>query len=345
MTDESTGEAMSEAPGEAQTNTQTDEAVAAAPEPRVVSPPRPFDADEPEPLPLEASADEAPEEAEPPIEIIETDAAPEQAAMFDDLSQLPALLEALLFVADHPIDSGYLARAVDVSVVTCEKALDLLAEQLREGSRGIRLQRGPEGVQLTSAPDAAAHVERFLGLEANKRLSTAALETLAIIAYRQPITRGQVDAVRGVSSDGAVATLRARGLIEAAGFAAGPGRPMLFRTTQRFLEHFGLERPGQLPALPDDIDLPAAEIGAQLGLDEAEIIAALTPLPTEEANASATEGELTPEDVVAAASIEIPADVQALSDAAEHALQAQRDREQAEAGADEDTPDDESAEA
>ncbi|PKN79474.1 MAG: SMC-Scp complex subunit ScpB [Chloroflexi bacterium HGW-Chloroflexi-9] len=265
--------------------------------------------------------------------------------MFDDLSQLPALLEALLFVADHPIDSGYLARAVDVSVVTCEKALDLLAEQLRDGSRGIRLQRGPEGVQLTSAPDAAAHVERFLGLEANKRLSTAALETLAIIAYRQPITRGQVDAVRGVSSDGAVATLRARGLIEAAGFAAGPGRPMLFRTTQRFLEHFGLERPGQLPALPDDIDLPAAEIGAQLGLDEAEIIAALTPLPTEEADTSATEGELTPEDVVAAASIEIPADVQALSDAAEHALQAQRDREQAEADADDDAPDDETAEA
>jgi hypothetical protein len=103
-----------------------------------------------------------------------------------------------------------------------------------------------------------------------------------------------------------------------------------------------------LPALPDDIDLPAAEIGAQLGLDEAEIIAALTPLPTEEAEAAtaaAVEGELTHEDVVAAASIEIPADVQALSDAAEHALQAQRDREQAEAGADEDAPDDEPAEA
>ncbi|MDO9444721.1 MAG: hypothetical protein Q7K37_05345, partial [Dehalococcoidia bacterium] len=113
-------------------------------------------------------------------------------------------------------------------------------------------------------------------------------------------------------------------------------------TTQRFLEHFGLERPGQLPALPDDIDLPAAEIGAQLGLDEAEIIAALTPLPTEEAGAAAAE-DLTPEDVVAAASIEIPADVQALSDAAEHALQAQRDREQAEVDADNDTPDDEPA--
>lgn len=327
MTDEATGEAMDEARNEA----TTPEAGAASP-PRVVAPPRPFDADEPE-QPQAAAEPEPLEDAdEPAVEVIETDAAPEQAALYEDLSQLPALLEALLFVADHPIDTGYLARAVDVSVVTCEKALDALAEQLREGQRGIRLQRGPEGVQLTSAPEAAPHVERFLGLEANKRLSTAALETLAIIAYRQPITRGQVDAVRGVSSDGAIATLRARGLIEPAGFAAGPGRPMLFRTTQRFLEHFGLERTGQLPALPEDIDLPPAEIGQQLGLDEAEVIAALTPpapdapaegdAPLEEPDALPT-----PEEVVAAASIEIPDDLQALSDAAEHALQAQRDRE------------------
>src|SRR5690606_5449878 len=143
---------------------------------------------------------------------------------------------------DHPIDVPYLSRAVEVSQARVERALDELSEKLRESGRGIRVQRGPSGVQLTSAPEAAAFVERFLGLEATRRLSTAALETLAIIAYRQPITRGQIDQIRGVSSDGAVATLRARDLIESAGHATGPGRPTLFRTTARFLEHFGLER-------------------------------------------------------------------------------------------------------
>jgi len=271
---------------------------------------------------------------------------PVEPEPFEDLEELPSLLEALLFVADHPVDANYLSRALEVSGTRIERALDTLAESLRESKRGIRLQRGPAGVQLVSAPEASAHVERFLGLEANRRLSTAALETLAIIAYRQPITRGQVDAVRGVSSDGAVATLRARELIEPAGHAAGPGRPMLFRTTQRFLEHFGLERPGQLPPLPDDIELPPAEIGAQLGLDEATIAEALRPLPVaegddapeagdgpaDEAAAPALDESLNehfdPIDaaVAATADIEIPADLQALSEAAEQAFEASRDR-------------------
>ncbi len=309
------------------------------PEPRVTAPPRPFDADEPEPSTPDAAELPEPESALAP-EILEEHAEPEQADAFEDLSQLPALLEALLFVADHPIDVGYLARAVDVSVVTCERALDTLAEELRAGGRGIRLQRGPEGVQLTSAPETAPQVERFLGLEANKRLSTAALETLAIIAYRQPVTRGQVDAVRGVSSDGAIAALGARGLIEGAGHAVGPGRPTLFRTTQRFLEHFGLERPGQLPPLPDDIDLPASEIGEQLGLDEAAVLAALNPsaAPEAETEVAEVETEPSPEEVAEAAGVEITADVQALTEAAEQALLARRDREEA-VDLDDDAPD------
>ncbi|MEX2372792.1 MAG: SMC-Scp complex subunit ScpB, partial [Dehalococcoidia bacterium] len=225
------------------------------------------------------------------------------------------------------------------SVTRVEGALDALAESLREAQRGIRLQRGPQGAQLVSAPEASAHVERFLGLEANRRLSTAALETLAIVAYRQPITRGQVDAVRGVSSDGAIATLRSRDLIEAAGHAPGPGRPMLFRTTQRFLEHFGLERPGQLPALPDDIDLPPAEIGAQLGLDEAAVVEALaappvevTPEPEDIAAEPPEASEETEDDIAEAIAavhgpdVEIPSDVRALTVAAEHAFEASRDR-------------------
>lgn len=295
---------------------------------------------------------------------------PEQAEMFEDLDQLPSLLEALLFVADHPIDVPYLSRAVDVSQARVERALDELADVLRASGRGIRLQRGPAGVQLTSAPEAASFIERFLGLEANRRLSTAALETLAIIAYRQPITRGQVDQIRGVSSDGAIATLRARDLIESAGHATGPGRPMLFRTTARFLEHFGLERPGQLPPLPEDIDLPPSEIQATLGLDDATIAEALRPrepapedvttedLPGDEAAEDALTGDALADDALAddaladdalageeevldeliqavaaaeASGVEIPSDVQALSAAAEHAFLASRDRAEAEA--------------
>lgn len=337
--------------------------------PSRMQPPRAFDDEAAPPTADVPSAEGGPDEAEPSStnegpEVIAEGVEPEQAEMFEDLDQLPLLLEALLFVADHPIDVPYLSRAVDVSQARVERALEELAESLRASGRGIRLQRGPSGVQLTSAPEAAAFVERFLGLEASRRLSTAALETLAIIAYRQPITRGQIDQIRGVSSDGAVATLRARDLIESAGHATGPGRPMLFRTTARFLEHFGLERPGQLPPLPEDIDLPPSEIQATLGLDDEVIAEALRPREPEPVEEPAsTEGEPaeeTPSDempsdggeaeearataedealdeiiqAVAASEatgVEIPSDIQALSAAAEHAFIASRDRAGAEA--------------
>lgn len=269
---------------------------------RVTAPPRPFDAEEAPASEPAAVEQDAPGASSPESDLPEA-AAPEPAAAFDDLAELPALIEALLFVADHPVEVSYLARALEVTELRVERALDVLAETLRAG-RGIRLQRGPQGLQLVSAPEAAERIEYFLGLEANRRLSTAALETLAIVAYRQPVTRGQIDAIRGVSSDGALATLRARDLVEPAGHAPGPGRPMLFRTTQRFLEHFGLERPGQLPSLPADIDLPPHEIGEQLGLEEAEVVAALR----EEAEPTAEEAE-------AAARVDLPENVEALSEA------------------------------
>jgi segregation and condensation protein B len=277
-----------------------------------MAPPRPFDA-QPEPqatTDLQDAAEETPEALDDAAEVEAV--APDAPEAFEDLRQLPLLLEALLFVAGHPVEEAYLARALEVSPQRVSRALDELGAALRETGRGIRVQRGPEGVLLVSAPEAAAPVERFLGLELSRRLSTAALETLAIIAYKQPVTRGQIDAVRGVSSDGAVQTLRARGLIEPAGYANGPGRPTLFRTTQRFLEHFGLERTGQLPALPEEVDLPLSEIGAQLGLDEQAIAAALAePGP---------DAEPTLEEQDAAAALELPADAVALASAAEQAF-------------------------
>jgi segregation and condensation protein B len=165
--------------------------------------------------------------------------------------RVPYLIEALLFVSDGPSDEGALARALGLSRREVRAGLDSLGESLRE--RGIRLQRGPDGIQLVTAPDTSTYIEQFLGLEAGRRLSAAALETLAIIAYRQPVTRGTLEAIRGVNCDGAIDTLRNRGLIDIAGRADGPGRPALFATTQKFLEYFGLEKPEDLPPLPADI--------------------------------------------------------------------------------------------
>jgi segregation and condensation protein B len=161
--------------------------------------------------------------------------------------QLVPILEALLFVADAPIEIAALARTINAPRGEVSDALDELAEACRD--RGVRLQRTGDLVQLASAPQTAAYVERFLGLE-HPPLTNASLETLAIIAYRQPMTRAGIEAVRGVDCDGPIRTLMARGLIEEVGRAPVIGRPTLFGTTVRFLEYFGLERPADLPPLP-----------------------------------------------------------------------------------------------
>jgi segregation and condensation protein B len=164
--------------------------------------------------------------------------------------KVKATLESLLFVAQEPVELAVLARSLHLKEEEVEEALDSLAEDCRQ--RGVRILRSGDLVQMATAPEAARYVENFLNMDHHQRLSTAGLETLAIIAYKQPITRAGIEAVRGVNSDGAVATLLARDLIEEVGRAHTPGRPVLFGSTVRFLEHFGLERPEDLPPLPDD---------------------------------------------------------------------------------------------
>ncbi len=161
--------------------------------------------------------------------------------------ELVPILEAVLFVADAPIEVSALARTINAPRPEVSDALDELAEACRE--RGVRVQRTGDLVQLVSAPRTAAYVERFLGLE-HPPLTNASLETLAIIAYRQPITRAGIESVRGVDCDGPIRTLMARGLVEEIGRAPVIGRPTLFGTTVRFLEYFGLEKPDDLPPLP-----------------------------------------------------------------------------------------------
>jgi segregation and condensation protein B len=158
------------------------------------------------------------------------------------------VLESLLFVAESPVPPAELAAVLNLPLHTVEAALDELAARCR--GRGIRLQRGDGLVQLISAPEFGAYVERFLGAASEQRLSGAALETLAIIAYQQPVTRMAIEAIRGVSCERALATLRARDLVSEVGRAETVGRPVLYGTTLRFLEYFGLEHAADLPPLP-----------------------------------------------------------------------------------------------
>ena len=172
-------------------------------------------------------------------------------------AELKAILESILFVADEPLEVGAIARSLGVTLSEVEEALAALDADWRQ--RGVRLQQTGGAVQMVTAPETAPYVERFLGLDEDHRLSHAALETLAIIAYKQPITRPAIEAIRGVNCERAVASLKARGLITEVGRAHAQGRPYLFGTTFRFLEYFGLEKPEDLPPLgqegesaPDD---------------------------------------------------------------------------------------------
>jgi segregation and condensation protein B len=160
---------------------------------------------------------------------------------------LSVKLEALLFVAAEPVATAQLAIALDVAASVVERGLHELDASL--ASRGLRLQRHAGRVQLTTAPQLAELIERFLGLEATSHLSRAALETLAIIAYQQPVTRPQIDSIRGVNSDSMMKSLLSKNLILESGRADGPGRPILYSTTPEFLQHFGLNSILEMPSL------------------------------------------------------------------------------------------------
>ncbi len=166
---------------------------------------------------------------------------------------LKSLIESLVFVSDGPVSVESLAKAVEQDEAAVENVLAALAEDYR--TRGIRLQRTRDRVQLVSAPEAAPYVQKFLGLDTAARLSNAALETLAIIVYRQPISRPQIEAIRGVNCDGVIHNLLARGLIEEVGRLDTVGHPIQYGTTFEFLQYFGLNSVNDLPPLPPDFDL------------------------------------------------------------------------------------------
>jgi len=162
---------------------------------------------------------------------------------------LAAFCEALLFIAATPLSVSELVKATEATPEEIVAALDELARQLQTGGRGLRLQLHDERYALTSAPPAARAVARLLGLSRTERLSAAALETLAIVAYRGPVTRGEIEAIRGVDSSGVSQTLVARELIEAVGRRTTVGQPIEYAVTAGFLRHFGLASLAELPPL------------------------------------------------------------------------------------------------
>jgi segregation and condensation protein B len=157
-------------------------------------------------------------------------------------------LTALLFAADEPLELDELAKLLEVRAAVLQR----VAKQLAEAPPpGLLLQRDEDRVQLVTAPASARYIRRLRGLEDQARLSRAALEVLAVVAYRQPATRAEIESIRGVNGDRALATLLARGLVAEVGRRDAIGRPVEFGTTLGFLEHLGLRSLDDLPKLPD----------------------------------------------------------------------------------------------
>ena len=161
--------------------------------------------------------------------------------------QLAVAIESILFVSGRPLEYTELRKLLAINDKRLASALQTLAYDLASQGRGIRLQSSGEQVQLVTAPENARYIAALLGLPQTAKLTTAALETLSVIAYRQPIARGQIEAMRGVNSDRALASLLQHGLVAEIGRAQTIGRPALFSTTTEFLQQFGLSKLADLP--------------------------------------------------------------------------------------------------
>lgn len=174
------------------------------------------------------------------------------------LSAEARAIEAVLTVAVEPVAPGLLSELLEVPIEQILTFCDELAESCRVGRRGFEVVQIAGGYRMQSHPDLAPYVERFANVGVSSRLSAAALETLAIVAYRQPVSRAQIAALRGVNVDGVVRLLEHRGYITPSGRADGPGQAVLYSTTDAFLERLGLDRLEQLPPVAELLPGPEA---------------------------------------------------------------------------------------
>lgn len=185
------------------------------------------------------------------------------------MNDIKYAIEGILFAAGEPVKAAKLAVVLDRTVDEVEAAAIELKEEYNRDRRGFMIIDISEGYQICSRPEYYTYIREILGEQRNQPLSNAAMEALAIIAYKQPVTRGMVEKVRGVNSDGCVNRLYERGLIEEAGRLDAPGRPILYRTTDTFLRCFGLRTPKDLPPINFEKLLPElAPTGEQLTIEE-----------------------------------------------------------------------------
>jgi segregation and condensation protein B len=168
-------------------------------------------------------------------------------------------LEALLFVSDEPLTPSVIAQSLEVDRRTADALCDRLTKELEDRDAGVLLRNVAGGWRLFTHPDTAPEVERFVLSSRQARLTKAALETLAIVAYKQPVTRHQITSIRGVNSDGVIRALQDKGLVEEAGREESPGRPILLATTPAFLERLGLPSLAALPSLAPLLGVDAGE--------------------------------------------------------------------------------------
>ncbi|HYH04173.1 MAG TPA: SMC-Scp complex subunit ScpB [Bacillota bacterium] len=168
--------------------------------------------------------------------------------------QAKAAIEAIIFAVSEPIGIKNIAEIIGISEHTVKQIItDLIDEYRREG-RGIQISSVANGYQFCTHPECAPYLEKLQKAPRNVGLTQAAIETLAIIAYKQPITKGEIEALRGVSIESPLNTLVDKQLVEEAGRKDVPGRPILYRTSQKFLKYFGLNNLTQLPAIPEWIN-------------------------------------------------------------------------------------------
>lgn len=165
------------------------------------------------------------------------------------MNNIKYAIEGILFAAGEPVKASKLAVVLDTDIENINRAVSALKAEYNEQHRGFNIIDIMDGYQICSRPEYYRYIQEILGEQRNQPLSNAAMEALAIIAYKQPITRGQIEHIRGVNSDGCVNRLYERGLIDEAGRLDAPGRPILYVTTDTFLRCFGLKSPKDLPPI------------------------------------------------------------------------------------------------
>jgi segregation and condensation protein B len=169
-----------------------------------------------------------------------------------------AILEAVLFVAEEPITTEEFAELLEIPAADVALEIERFAADIEAAGRGIVLRRVGGGWRLYTTEEARPYLEKYAASDRATKLSAAALETLAVVAYKQPVSRGQVSEIRGVDSDRALRTLERRGLVVAVGHAGGSGQAILYGTRELFLEKMGLNGIGELPPLADHV--PPADV-------------------------------------------------------------------------------------